>query len=159
METVVILNNVRSNENVGSIFRTSDAAWVSRIILCGYTPTPLDRFGRDNKALIKASLGAEKFVEWQRVETLEEAVEKLKIKKFKIIGIEQNKRALNYKKLRSNLKRSDRLAFVFGNEVTGLSKADLNLCDLVSEIPMRGKKESLNVAVALGIVLFSLITD
>ncbi len=156
---VVILNNIRSNENVGSIFRTCDAVGVTKIFLCGYTPAPLDRFGRQNKALTKASLGAEKFVEWERTESLEEAVNVLKnytssdnFSKFKIIAVEQDKRSINYKLISNN----DNLALVFGNEVDGLSKEDLALCDVVAEIPMRGKKESLNVAVAVGVVLFSL---
>jgi tRNA G18 (ribose-2'-O)-methylase SpoU len=189
-QIVVVLNNVRSNENVGSIFRTCDAAGVSKIFLCGYTPAPLDRFGRQNKALTKASLGAEKFVEWERTESLEEAVNVLKnyspslctdksllafssarpvglrkarsednFSKFKIIGVEQDKRSINYK-LIFNLPAGEagdyNLALVFGNEVDGLSKEDLALCDVVAEIPMRGNKESLNVAVSVGIILFSI---
>ncbi len=181
--TIVILNNIRSNENVGSIFRTCDAVGVKKIFLCGYTPAPLDRFGRQNKALTKASLCAEKFVEWERTESLEEAVNVLKnyspslctdksllafssarpvglrkarsednFSKFKIIGVEQDKRSINYKLISNN----DNLALVFGNEVDGLSKEDLALCDVVAEIPMRGNKESLNVAVSVGIILFSI---
>lgn len=148
---IVILNNIRSNENVGSIFRTCDAAGVSRIILCGYTPCPLDRFNRINNGLAKAALGAEKYVEWEQG-NLKEKIENLKKEKFKIIGVEQNKKAINYRLLSKNCN----LAFVFGNEVDGLSQEDLDLCDLVAEIPMHGKKESLNVAVAVGVVLFSL---
>lgn len=157
--TIVILNNIRSNENVGSIFRTCDAAGVSKIFLCGYTPAPLDRFGRENKALTKASLGAEKSVEWQKVENLKEAIEKLKIEKFKIVGIEQSKNSINYNELKNSklLTQYSNLAFIFGNEVDGLSKEDLALCDVVAEIPMRGNKESLNVAVTVGIVLFGLL--
>lgn len=165
-QIVVVLNNIRSNENVGSIFRTCDAAGVKKIFLCGYTPAPIDRFGRQNKALTKASLGAEKSVEWQKVESMEEVVSVLKnyhssdnFSEFKIIGVEQDKRSINYK-LIYNLPDGEagdyNLAFVFGNEVDGLSKEDLALCDVVAEIPMRGEKESLNVAVAVGIVLFSL---
>jgi 23S rRNA (guanosine2251-2'-O)-methyltransferase len=155
---VVILNNIRSNENVGSIFRTADAAGISKIILCGYTPAPTDRFGRENKGLTKASLGAEKFVEWEKEESLEKSVKKLKdFSAFKIIAIEQDKKAINYKKIK-NIK-SKNLALVFGNEVDGLSKQDLKLCDIVAEIPMCGQKESLNVAVCAGIVLYSLIAD
>lgn len=158
-EIAVILNNIRSNENVGSIFRTCDAAGVSKIFLCGYTPAPLDRFGRQNKALTKASLGAEKSVEWQKVENLKEAIEKLKIEKFKIIGIEQSKNSINYNELKNSklVTQYSNLAFIFGNEVDGLSQEDLALCDVVAEIPMRGNKESLNVAVAVGIVLFGLL--
>ena len=166
---VVVLNNVRSNENVGSIFRTSDAAGVKKIFLCGYTPAPLDRFGRINKALVKAALGAENFVEWERVESLKSASTKLKKENFKIVGIEQDEKAVNYTKIRGRGKVYN-LALVFGNEVDGLSEEELKLCDMVAEIPMRGAmvrqahhprtsrrgKESLNVAVVVGIVLFTL---
>lgn len=175
---LVILNNIRSSENVGSIFRTCDAAGVNKIILCGYTPAPLDRFGRENKGLTKSSLGAEKFVEWEKAENLKNAIENLKshsfrpqmlrisrsknsFSDFKIIGIEQSKKSVDYRKLKNYYLKSNiyNLVLVFGNEVDGLSKEDLKLCDVVAEIPMRGKKESLNVAVCAGIVLFSLITD
>jgi len=155
MKTVVVLNNIRSNENVGSIFRTCDAAGVSKIILCGYTPAPLDRFNRINNGLAKAALGAEKFVAWEKEESLQEAIKKLKdgkMERFKIIGIEQDKKAINYKLLPNDCN----LALVFGNEVEGLSLEDLKLCDSIAEIPMHGEKESLNVAVAVGIVLFGL---
>lgn len=171
-EIIVILNNIRSNENVGSIFRTTDAAGVSKIILCGYTPTPLDRFGRENKGLAKASLGAEKLVGWEKQESLKVASEKLKKEGFKITGIEQSKKSVPYTDLKTSklLSSSSKLALIFGNEVDGLSEEDLKLCDLVAEIPMRGAmvrqahhprnlkrgKESINVAVAVGIVLFSL---
>ncbi len=150
MELIVILNNIRSNENVGSIFRTADAAGVGKIILSGYTPTPLDKFGRVNKALSKAALGAEKFVPWEKVKSFKGIIERLKKERFKIVAVEQDKNSINYKLLSTDYN----LAFVFGNEVTGLSKKDLLLCDLIAEIPMRGKKESLNVSVAAGIVLF-----
>lgn len=153
-EIIVILNNIRSNENVGSIFRTCDAVGVSKIILCGYAPAPIDRFGRENKRLTKAALGAEKFVAWQQVESLKSASLKLKKEKFKIIGIEQNKKAIDYRKIKKD--KTKNIALVFGNEVDGLLKEDLKLCDQVAEIHMKGKKESLNVAVAVGIVLFSL---
>ena len=154
---VLILNNIRSNENVGSIFRTADAAGVSKIVLCGYTPMPLDRFGRENKKLSKVSLGAEKFVEWEKAESLKSASEKLRKDNFKIIGVEQDKKAIDYKKIKRQVVGSQYLALVFGNEVGGLSKEDLKLCDLVVEIPMGGKKESLNVSVAVGIVLYEIL--
>ncbi len=161
MEMVVILNNIRSNENVGSIFRTCDAAGVSKIILCGYTPAPLDRFGRENKGLTKSSLGAEKWVEWEKVENLKTAIgifDNTHSEKFLIVGVEQSENSVEYTKIRGREKVYN-LALVFGNEVDGLSAEDLSLCDLVAEIPMHGQKESLNVAVAVGIVLFSLITN
>src|SRR3989339_123187 len=156
MEIVVILNNIRSNENVGSIFRTADATGVSKIILCGYTPAPVDRFGRENRGLTKASLGAEKSVEWEKVENLNSIIERLKIERYKIIGIEQDKVAIDYRKIKQQVASSKHLAIVFGNEVDGLSKQDLELCDVVAELPMLGNKESLNVSVCAGVVLYSL---
>lgn len=161
-EIVVILNNIRSNENVGSIFRTADATGVSKIILCGYTPAPVDRFGRENKGLTKASLGAEKNVKWEKVENLKEAVNNLQnffSKNFAIIGIEQDKKAIDYHELKNSklASHTSNLVFVFGNEVDGLSKEDLELCDVVAQLPMLGNKESLNVSVCAGIILYSLI--
>lgn len=154
----VVLNNIRSNENVGSIFRTCDAVGVSKIILVGITPTPVDRFGRENKGLIKASLGAEKSVEWGKAEGLNSVIERLKIERFKIIGIEQSKNSISYKKIKNSklVSHASKLVLVFGNEVEGLSQEDLKLCDVVVELPMRGRKESLNVAVCAGIVLYEI---
>lgn len=151
----LILNNIRSNENVGSIFRTADAAGVSKIFLVGYTPSPIDRFGRKNKALSKAALGAEEFVQWEKVSALKKVIQRWKeekMERFKIIGVEQSPKSKDYKLLSADCN----LALVFGNEVTGLSKKDLELCDEIVEIPMKGRKESLNVAVSAGIVLFGL---
>lgn len=176
-QTVVILNNIRSNENVGSIFRTSDAAGVSKIILCGYTPAPLDRFGRENKALSKTALGAEKFVAWERVENLKEAIEGLEnsFPNPLVIGVEQSKNSIDYRGLKNSklVSHTSNLALVFGNEVDGLSQEDLKLCNIIAEIPMRGAmvrqahhprnikrgKESLNVSVSVGVILYSSITD
>ncbi len=173
MEIVVILNNIRSNQNVGSIFRTADAVGVSKIILAGYTPALLDRFGRENTGLTKASLGAEMFVVWEKVKNLEEARSKKNLSNFKIVAIEQNKKAIDYRKIKTSklLASSSKLALVFGNEVEGLSKEDLKLCDVIAEVPMHGfmvreahhprsskrGKESLNVSVCAGIVLYSLV--
>lgn len=154
-KVVVILNNVRSSENVGSIFRTADAAGVSKIILTGYTPAPTDRFGRENRRINKTSLGAEENMEWEKVEKFKKVAEKLRTEKFQIIAIEQDKKSVSYKKLEN--KTGKNIALVFGNEVSGLSKKDLDLCDFIAEIPMKGHKESLNVSVAAGIILFSLI--
>ena len=185
-EIIVILNSIRSNENVGSIFRTCDAVGVSKIILCGYTPAPIDRFGRENRGLTKASLGAEKFVKWEKVESLKSAIYQLKnsssslstdisllgnssarlvslrkarseenFSAFSVVAVEQDKKAVNYTKIRDRAKVYN-MALVFGNEVDGLSKEDLKLCDLIAKIPMYGKKESLNVSVCAGIVLYGL---
>ncbi len=160
MKIIVILNNIRSSENTGSIFRTADAAGVSKIILVGYTPAPTDRFGRENKGLTKASLGAERFVEWEKIESLSKAIRDLdNFSAWKVIGIEQDKKAIDYRNIKQSVASSQHLALIFGNEVDGLSKEDLKLCDIIAQITMRGKKESLNVSVCAGIVLYSLITD
>lgn len=162
MNIIVALNNIRSSENTGSIFRTCDAAGVSEIILIGITPAPTDRFNRENKNLTKASLGAEKSVEWKKFKSLKEAIANMQksfsdSKNFSVVAIEQDKRAINYRALKKAVKNVSGLILVFGNEVEGLSKKDLELCDMIAEIPMRGTKESLNVSVSVGIVLFELL--
>lgn len=152
---IVLLDNIRSSENVGSAFRTSEAVGVSEIILCGITPAPLDRFGRENKKIAKSALGAEKLIKWKKVENFKDECLELKKNKFKIVGVEQSQNSINYKDIYNFIPKDEDIAFVFGNEVEGISKEDLGLCDVVLEIPMIGKKESLNVAVAIGIILFN----
>ncbi|MEK7459743.1 MAG: TrmH family RNA methyltransferase [Patescibacteria group bacterium] len=154
-ENIVILHNIRSIENVGAMFRTCDAVGIDKIYLSGYTPTPLDRFGRKRKDLAKSALGAEEFVPWEQKKNFFSLIKKLKIQGFNIIGIEQDKNSVNYKKL--NFKLKDKNVFIVGSEVTGISKNILTKCSVIVEIPMKGKKESLNVSVALGVVLFSSI--
>ena len=154
-ENIVILHNIRSIENVGAMFRTCDAVGIDKIYLSGYTPTPLDRFGRKRKDLVKSALGAEEFVPWEQKKNFFSLIKKLKIQGFNIIGIEQDKNSVNYKKL--NFKLKDKNVFIVGSEVIGISKNILTKCSVIVEIPMKGKKESLNVSVALGVVLFSSI--
>jgi len=151
MKQVVVLHNIRSAYNVGSIFRTADAAGVSKIYLTGYTPTPTDRFGRPQKEIAKTALGAENDIEWEYYKNIRKIIEKLRKGNYKIIGVEQDERACNYR----TLQLSGNTAFVFGNEVRGLSWRARAHCDELIEIPMRGKKESLNVSVAVGVILFS----
>ncbi len=152
-ESAVILHNIRSNHNVGSIFRTSDAAGVTEIILSGYTPTPLDRFGRDVKEISKTALGAQMSIPWKKVKSAKKEILRLKKENFVIIAIEQAKNSVDYKKV----KTKNKTVFIVGNEVDGLPKDILDLCDVVAEIPMKGKKESLNVSVAFGIALFRML--
>ena len=151
MEISVLLHNIRSAHNVGSIFRTSDAAAVSRIYLTGYTPTPLDRFGRAQTDIAKTALGAEMSVPWEQQVDPIRLIKNLKRSGALIVGVEQDDRAFDYR----SLVHKRATVFVFGNEVRGLSKALRDACDELVEIPMHGKKESLNVSVAAGIVLFS----
>lgn len=147
----VILDNIRSVHNVGSIFRTSDAAGVSKIYLCGTTPTPTDRFGRARNDLAKVALGAEKTVPWGYGGNTIDIIRKLKNDGVKVFGVEQYEGSVDY----VSVKYPEQYAFVFGNEVGGVSLDVLAECDEVIEIPMKGEKESLNVSVAAGIVLFA----
>lgn len=152
-QNILILNNIRSVENVGAIFRTADAAGIDKIYLTGYTPTPLDRFGRKRGDLAKSALGAEEFVKWEQKKSILPLLAKLKKEKYLIIGIEQDKKSVDYKKVKLHNKN----AFIVGAEVTGIPKNVLKKCDAIAEIPMRGKKESLNVSVATGIALFRML--
>jgi 23S rRNA (guanosine2251-2'-O)-methyltransferase len=151
---VLVLHNIRSVHNVGSIFRTADAAGVAKIFLTGYTPTPLDRFGRERKDFIKVSLGAEKTVLWEATPQLAPVLKKLKADGYDIVAVEQCEKStplFDYKPA------NKKIALILGNEVLGISTPSLKYADEVLEIPMHGKKESLNVSVAAGIALFALL--
>jgi len=149
MKTTLILHNIRSVYNVGSIIRTADALGVDKIYLSGYTPAPKDKFGRWRKDFHKSALGAEKSIDWEHSKRAGQAIEKLKKEGFYIVAIEQAPKSKDYKKVKVKKKT----AFLLGNEVRGLSKQILDRVDVVAEIPMRGEKESLNVSVAAGIAL------
>jgi len=135
---------------VGSIFRTADAAGAAKVYLSGYTPRPIDRFGRTQKDIAKTALGAEKSVPWEYAKTAQEIIKRLKKEEWSIAGVEQDARSRDYREA-----VPAKCAFVFGNEVRGLSPALRDACDILIEIPMHGKKESLNVSVTAGIVLFA----
>lgn len=152
-EIYLVLENIRSVHNVGSIFRTADACGVSKIYLIGVTPTPKDRFGRIRKDLAKVALGAEKNIVWEQIDSSLEVLKNLKTDGFQIISIEQSENSVDYKEVKSQ----EKVVFVLGAEVEGLSKSVLDLSDIVAEIPMKGKKESLNVSVAAGVALFRIL--
>jgi len=154
----VLLHNIRSAHNVGSIFRTADGAGVARIYLTGRTPGPLDRFGRAppqagraQKDIAKTALGAERTVPWEYAKDPSAVIARLRGQGWAIVGAEQDARAVDYRTFTS----TKPTLFVFGAEVRGLSKALRQKCDALIEIPMHGSKESLNVSVAAGIILFS----
>lgn len=151
MEIAVLLYNVRSAHNVGSIFRTADAAGVSKIFLSGYTPRPTDRFGRTQKDIAKTALGGEKFVAWEYKKSPITIISSLRKKGWQIAAVEQDSDSTNHR----TFKMKKPTLFIFGNEVNGIPRPVLKKCDSILEISMRGKKESLNVSVAAGIVLFS----
>lgn len=150
-EIAVLLHDIRSAHNVGSIFRTADAAGVSKIFLSGYTPRPKDRFGRVQKEIAKTALGAETFVAWKYHTSPHTVIARLHEEGWRIAAVEQDGRATDYRKFR--LKKPT--LFIFGNELRGIPRSVLEASDAVVEIPMKGKKESLNVSVAAGIILFS----
>ncbi len=166
MKTAVILPDIRSAHNVGSIFRTCDAAGIGQVYLAGYTPDPLDRFGRPVKEIAKTALGAEKTIPWEHHADVRALIAELKKEGWFVIAVEQCERSVDYKEIDliklvqpNGRKRDgkDGVAFVFGNEVEGLDSETLALCDCVASLPMKGEKESLNVSVAAGIALFRIL--
>ena len=153
-QAAVLLHNVRSAHNVGSVLRTADAAGACGVYFSGYTPLPRDKFGRWQKDIGKTALGAERTVEWRSVRNVPLWLQHLKKQGWRVVGVEQDQRALDYRTLQSKGKT----LFIFGNEVRGISQALRMQCDALVEIPMHGAKESLNIAVAAGVVLFSQMT-
>lgn len=153
---IVVLHDIRSSHNVGSVFRTSDAAGCTRLYLCGITPTPLDRFGRAQPDIEKVALGAEQWLPWKYVQSCPRLLDRLKKQGYTILALEQSEQSVPYTAIRVSKKQLERTVLVIGNEVQGLSRAILNRADHIIEIPMLGRKESLNAAVAFGIVVFAL---
>ena len=151
MQIAAMFHNVRSTYNVGALFRTADGAGAAKMYLTGYTPTPLDRFGRERGDIAKTALGAEKTVAWEYAKQPSSVIQRLRNEGWSIVGVEQDARAINYR----DFVVTQPTLFIFGSEVRGLSPALRNKCDALIEIPMRGTKESLNVSVAAGIILFS----
>lgn len=149
MPLVVVLDNIRSMHNVGSVFRTADAFLLQSIYLCGYTPQP------PHRDIHKTALGATETVEWTYSATTEEAVQLLKEQGFKVFAIEQAEGSLFLNNTHELTK--GKLAVVLGNEVEGVSSEVIKLCDGCIEIPQFGMKHSLNVSVAAGIVLWELV--
>lgn len=146
MEIVLILDNIRSLYNVGSMFRTADGFGIREIILCGITGTP------EQNGLKKVALGAELAVPWKKAAHAWRAVERLKKEGYAVVGLERCEGAMPIGKYRPPKK----LALVVGNEVEGIAPLMRRRLDAVLEIPMRGTKESFNVAVACGIALYAL---
>ena len=151
--TFLILDNIRSVHNVGSLFRTAETLGLSKIYCVGTTPTPLDRFGIARKDFAKVSLGAETFVAWEYVEHADVLIKKLKKEKCTIVALEQSPRSVDYKDV---VVKGD-TAIVLGNEVEGVSGSILESADIIAEILMIGKKESLNVSVAGAVFLYRLL--
>lgn len=153
---VVILDNIRSAHNVGSIFRTADAVGVSHVYLCGVTPGPIDRFGRPNPRIAKVALGAQATIATTHVSSTKAALTALRIQGHRLIALEQSPQAINLSTLVLATGDWEKTALVLGEEVEGLDRDLLAMVDHIVEIPMVGQKESLNVAVAFGIAAYAL---
>lgn len=158
----IILHNIRSMHNVGSIFRTADAAGCEKIYICGITSAPLDKFGRKRQPIAKVSLNAEDYIPWEYTKSTTRLIDKLKKDGYTILAIEQSKESIPYFKFslqsrRGQTSAKSKIALVLGNEIKGLPSSVLKRANKILEIPMLGKKESLNVAVAFGIAVFYLL--
>lgn len=146
---IVVLENIRSAYNIGSVFRTADAFLLEGIYICGYSAHP------PHKEIKKTALGAEESVHWKHFKTAKEAIEELRRDGYKIYSVEQ---AENSNKLQDfSIKPNEKIAFVFGNEVTGVEQSTIELSDGCIEIPQLGMKHSLNIAVAAGVVLWEMV--
>lgn len=150
---VVILDNIRSMHNIGSVFRTSDAFLIEKVYLCGITATP------PNKEIRKTALGATESVDWEYVEEINELIPQLKSDGFKILSIEQTEGSTSLSdfldcRQAGELIEKEKFAVIFGNEVDGVQQSVIDQSDFCLEIPQGGTKHSLNVSVCAGIVLW-----
>jgi 23S rRNA (guanosine2251-2'-O)-methyltransferase len=151
MPVVLVLDNIRSLNNIGSAFRTADAFRVEKIFLCGITASP------PHREIYKTALGATESVEWQYCETTMDAIKEIKEQKISVVAVEQCQKSVLLNEY-SPLK-GQKTAFVFGNEVDGVLEEVLENCDKVVEIPQYGTKHSLNISVSIGIVLWRVFEE
>ncbi len=143
---VIVLDNIRSLNNIGSVFRTADAFLIEKIYLCGITATP------PHKDIRKTALGATESVDWEYGESTLQLVAKLKLEGYTVLAIEQTENA--YMLNEFNIQTSKKYALIFGNEVKGVDQVVVNACDGVLEIPQFGTKHSLNISVSVGVVIW-----
>lgn len=146
---VIVLDNIRSLHNVGSVFRTADAFAIEQVYLCGITAQP------PHREIQKTALGATESVEWKYFDTTEDAVGCLINEGYKLVGIEQVAGSVSLEDVVFN--ESQKIALIFGNEVKGVKQAILDRCDEFWEIPQHGTKHSLNISVSVGVVLWELL--
>jgi 23S rRNA (guanosine2251-2'-O)-methyltransferase len=149
MPVIVVLENIRSAYNVGSVFRTSDAFLVKAIYIIGYSAKP------PHKEIKKTALGAEETVTWKYFKTTAEAIEELRHEQYKVYAVEQAEGSQELQAV--NFEPSQKMGIIFGNEVTGVEQSTILLCDGCIEIPQLGMKHSLNIATAVGVVLWELV--
>lgn len=146
---IIILDNIRSLHNVGSVFRTSDAFLIEKIYLCGITATP------PHKEIQKTALGATESVEWEYIENILDVIQQLKKDKYQIISIEQTEKSTMLHNFITD--NSASYALIFGNEVNGVQQEVVSNSDTIIEIPQFGTKHSLNIAVSTGIVIWNFV--
>lgn len=146
----LVLDNLRSMHNVGSVFRTSDAFLVEHIHLCERTPVP------PHRAIQKTALGATESVDWTYHESTIACVKKLQAESFRVFSLEQTEESLSLGELSSHISADEKIALVLGNEVSGVEQAVIDQCDGAIEIPQFGTKHSLNVAVSAGISIWTI---
>ncbi|HOK20800.1 MAG TPA: TrmH family RNA methyltransferase [Candidatus Paceibacterota bacterium] len=149
---VAVLDNVRSLLNVGSIFRTAEALGFQKIYLGGITPAPTDE--RHKRQMHKTALGAEEYLPWEKSRQTLKILKKLKSEGYYLIALELGSKSIKINQLKRLPSSCRKIALIVGNEVKGINKRYLEYCDKILEIPLSGKKESLNVAVAFGIGAF-----
>ena len=145
-EVIIILDNLRSLNNIGSCFRTSDAFLIKKIYLVGITGSP------PNTDIDRTALGATESVDWEYVSCISNIEKKLKDRGWKIALVEQTDQSIDLKNF--NPKKEEKIAFVFGNEVFGVSEESLKCADIAIEIPQFGTKHSFNITISLGIILW-----
>jgi tRNA G18 (ribose-2'-O)-methylase SpoU len=148
---VVVLDNIRSLNNIGSVFRTSDAFLINHIYLCGITACP------PNKEIHKTALGATDSVDWSYTESTKETIEKLKQEGYHIVSIEQVENSVSLTDFK--IKPNHKYAFIFGHEVKGVQQKIVDLSDTCVEIPQYGTKHSLNISVSAGVVLWEMFRN
>ncbi len=147
---ITVLDNIRSMNNVGSVFRTSDAFLTNGIYLCGYTPQP------PHREINKTAIGATETVHWEYFATTQLAIDKLKSDGYRIFGVEQADTSISLENVMQTIASDAKIAIVMGNEVEGVDENILSQCEACVEIPQFGTKHSLNISVAAGIVLWEL---
>lgn len=147
---IVVLDNIRSLNNIGSVFRTSDAFLVKKIILCGITATP------PHRDIQKTALGATDSVDWEYSKKTIDAIKKLKDDNWKIISVEQAENSTMLEDFKIN--KTDKYVLVFGNEVNGVDQNVIDISDACIEIPQFGTKHSLNISVSAGIVIWEMFS-
>lgn len=156
---IIILDNIRSALNIGSIFRTGSGIGINKIYICGISPIPFETSEKlkdkniKRKDFVKTSLGAEDEIEWEYKENILDLLKELRKENYEIVALEQNEKSIDYKDLKIE---KEKVAIILGSETEGVQEKVIDLCDKIAEIPMLGLKESLNVTIAFAILAYKI---